>query len=215
MSDTLENTTSMTGIQDPDNNGAGNSSATQANLHLLLASAFSLPGEMKPEFPEQLAGLISELPAALQDPVCALAREWEQTAEDGEALALAYARLFLGPFEIFASPYASFYLEPEQRVMGDVSLWVASRYSEAGLEPGKGIREVPDHVALECEFMYYLLFQSITEGQSERNEQIRCFLDHMRQWIPPFANAVRKAGQHPFYAAAVNVLEILIDSEPV
>jgi len=204
MSDTLENTISTVGAP-----------AAQANLYLFLELAFSLPGEMKPEFPEQLAGLIPELPVALQEPVRTMAREWEESSKDSEALALAYSRLFLGPFEIFASPYASFYLEPEQRVMGDISQWVASCYAEAGLEPGKGVREVPDHIALECEFMYYMLFQSVTEGHQELNDQIHRFQDHLQQWIPPFAKAVRKAEQHPFYAAAVDVLENLIVSETV
>jgi TorA maturation chaperone TorD len=193
--------------------GAGQLTIAQANLYLLLGKAFSLPGGLDSGLADDLEALIPDLPASLQESAEAFAGNWRQ--ETSDAKALAFSRLFLGPFEILAPPYASFYLEPDQRVMGEVSQWVATQYDKGGLQPCDGPREVPDHVALECECMYFLLFQSITTGEGAWEEQIQLFRRHLAQWIPAFANAVRKAGLHPFYSSAVDVLEKLVASEAV
>lgn len=212
MSDTSANTTSTTDTPAPEMPGAGKIVIAQANLYLLLGKSFSLPGGLDSGLASQLAALDPDLPEPLRQPVKAFAGNWENAADSSKDLALAFSRLFLGPFEILAPPYASFYLESDQRVMGEVSQWVAAQYGEAGLQPGEGPREVPDHVALECECMYYLLFQSITTGEGGWDEQIKLFREHLANWIPSFANAVRKAGLHPFYSSAVDVLEKLVAS---
>ena len=54
--------------------------------------------------------MIPEWDPALQKAGLTLAQAWENAREDREALSLAYARLFLGPFVILAPPYASFLL---------------------------------------------------------------------------------------------------------
>jgi TorA maturation chaperone TorD len=191
--------------------GAGQLTIAQANLYLLLAKAFSLPGGLDSGLVNDLEALIPDLPASLQGSVEAFAGNWRQETGDAESLSLAFSRLFLGPFEILAPPYASFYLERDQQVMGEVSQWVAEYYAAVGLQPGEGPREVPDHVALECECMYFMIFQLIATGEAEWGNQIDRFHgEHLQHWIPAFANAVRKAGQHPFYTAAVDVLDKLV-----
>jgi hypothetical protein len=144
MSDTLENTTSITDRAAPETSGTGQLTIAQANLYLLLAKAFSLPGGLDSRLANDLEALIPDLPASLQGSVAAFASNWRQETDDSKMLALAFSRLFLGPFEILAPPYASFYLEENQKVMGAVSQWVAAHYAEVGLQPGEGPREVPD-----------------------------------------------------------------------
>lgn len=186
---------------------------TRANLYLVLSRAFSSPLGMGEELPEHLRLLIPELPAALQDESLHLAGAWEQALEDREALSLAYARLFLGPFEILAPPYASFYLEPDQQLMGEVSQHVARAYAKAGLGPGQGPREAPDHVALEWEFMYYLTHQYVTTGEEQWREQRRTFRStHVYQWMPSLAKAIAIAGEHDFYDALAGFLATLLDA---
>ncbi len=182
----------------------------QANLYFLVSRAFSSPLEMRDEHPELLRQLAPELDAALQLPARALADAWDAALKDRETLSLAYARLFLGPFEILASPYESFYLEPDQRLMGPVSASVARMYAQAGLGPGKGPREAPDHVALEWEFMYYLTHQHVTTGEEAWSKWRRCFLSsHLDTWMPALSAAISKTGEHPFYDALSALLTVL------
>ena len=121
---------------------------------------------------------------------------------DREALSLAYAKLFLGPFEILAPPYASFYLEPDHRIMGYVSNQVAQLYAEAGLKPGPGPREAPDHAALEWEFVYFLTHQYLSTGEPIWRDRRTSFVrDHLARWMPEFCAAITQASLHPFYDA--------------
>ena len=183
----------------------------KANLYLLLSRAFSPPLEMDEKFPEQLRLVIPELPTALQDESLLRAVAWERALGNREALSLAYARLFLGPFEILAPPYASFYIEPDQRLMGEVSQYVARTYAEAGLGPGHGPREAPDHAALEWEFMYYLTHQYVMTGEERWLELRRTFRStHLDHWMPSLTKAVAQAGEHEFYNAVAVLLTVLL-----
>ena len=128
---------------------------------------------------------------------------------DEDAFALAYASLFLGPFEILVPPYASMYLAPEQRLMGNVSLEVEQAYADAGLEPGPGPREAPDHVAIELEFMYYLAYQESTTGEATwLYRQRRYWTSHLGCWLPKFAELIADAQSHGFYSRLAELLTV-------
>lgn len=216
MSGTSVNITDSTTGSAPEGSGADANAAAMANLYLLLAKAFSLPGGLDLDMGADLEVLIPNLPESLRDSAEVFARNWQQETSDSKKLSLAFSRLFLGPFEIMAPPYASFYLEPDQRVMGEVSSWVAGQYAGAGLEPGEGPREVPDHVSLECEYMYFLMYQQLTTGEKKWRTHAREFLrQHMNQWVPVFTDTVRKAVQHPFYDSAADVLNKLVSCDHV
>ena len=179
----------------------------RGNLYHLLAKCFSSPLEMQQQHVAHLRSAMADLGPALQEPAIALAQAWEVALEDREALALAYARLFLGPFQIFASPYASFYLEPDQHLMGAVSQNIARTYAAAGLAPGPGPREAPDHVAVEWEFMYFLTYQYLTTVDERWIEQRRRFCaTHLTQWMPSLAQLIHQADQHAFYNALADML---------
>lgn len=174
-----------------------------ANLCLLLGRAFSSPQSFEPGDPQLLREMASAgLPPAAVASALALAEEWEHAMNDVEAVLLAYSRLFIGPFEIQASPYASHYLDPNQRLMGEISVWVAEAYADADLGPAKGPHEAPDHIALEWEFLYYLGYQAISLEDSDWSVRAQSFVDeHMSKWVPPLAEAILGAETHPFYHA--------------
>jgi TorA maturation chaperone TorD len=169
---------------------------------------------MEEEHPQQVREIIPELPMALQKTALTVAETWENALKDRETLALAYARQFLGPFEILTSPYASFYLEPDQRLMSEVSRQVAHFYAEAGLGPGHVPHEAPDHVALEWEFMYYVSYQYVITGEERWIEQRERFRSsHLNHWMPLFAAAMTHSAKHGFYCAVAKFLEIMIRLE--
>jgi TorA maturation chaperone TorD len=124
---------------------------------------------------------------------------------DHEELRLDYARLFLGPVGIRAKPYGSVYLDGGNVVMGDSTLAALALYREGGFLVAEGFTEMPDHVAVELEFLYLLnsrLGNGLTE--SDERERIgaleRSFLGaHLGRWITPFTQAVRKGADTDFY----------------
>lgn len=179
-------------------------SDTFSNIGLVLARGFSSPQEFSQEDPKFLEALdLSPWPGLEQARAPWLAA-WNDALENPDAVLLAYSRLFLGPFEIQVSPYASHYLENGGRLMGETSMWVAERYAEAGLEPpADRACDAPDHLRLECEFLYYLGYQRTATDEEIWDERIEEFLDeHFLRWAPQCADAIIAADTSEYHRAA-------------
>ena len=139
----------------------------------------------------------------------------EETGED--ELKVEYARLFVGPFELIAPPYGSVYLEPNRRLMGDTTMAVRKAYRDSGLS--LEVKEAPDHVALELEFMHYLWFKEAEAAAEEDSQRAREYAalqaDFLRKylgpWIPEFCEKIRQGTENRFYRALAGCLENFID----
>ena len=144
-----------------------------------------------------------------------VAAEMESALADRERADLAFAKLFLGPFEVDAPPYASLYLDPEHRLMGPVSLAVAEAYAEAGLGPvAEGARDAPDHITHELEFMYFVAFQSAHTAEPIWIERgVRFWRTHLGAWLPQLATSIEDSGRHSFYDALGALLREFASSE--
>ena len=129
-----------------------------------------------------------------------------------EVLMLDYSRLFLGPFEILAKPYGSVYLDGEKIVMGDSTMLALELYREGGFDVAEDFLEMPDHIAVELEFLYLLSFR-IGKG-SDDEERARLialkqkFLEeHLGRWVGTLSEAIGKGAQTDFYKQLANLTE--------
>lgn len=127
--------------------------------------------------------------------------------QDLQTLLVDYTRLFLGPVDPRARPYASCWLRGEPDSMQDSATGTLALYREGGFELGEDFHDRPDHVAVELEFLYLLTFNRRRAAQARdlpalaRAEALRRrFLgEHLGAWIGPFAAAVAAGAQTPFY----------------
>ncbi len=132
----------------------------------------------------------------------ALAQDFARPQEGLEA---EYARLFVGPGRPVAHPYES--VHREGWVMGDCTLAVRQSYAVEGLAP-EG-HSLPDHVALELEFMAHLARREAeARERDDEEEALAClrqqeaFLgEHLGRWLPRFCQQVLAGEAHPFYAS--------------
>lgn len=133
-----------------------------------------------------------------------------------------YSRLFIGPFKLLAPPYGSVYLDKEGLLMGDSTIDVVKLYLQAGVEMDRDTQgDMPDHIAVELEFIYYLLFKeivSLEEGDSEsakRYEALRKdFLKrHLCAWAFKFLESMKKEAEHPFYKNLALCTETFLKQE--
>lgn len=140
-----------------------------------------------------------------------------------EQLKIDFARLFVGPYELLAPPYGSVYLDGARQVMGDSTIDARDRYQQVGLKVSR--HEVPDHIAIELEFMYYLAFR---ETRCISDDDIKGALDllwcqkqflhdHLGAWISAFASAVVTNAGTSFYRHLARVTEsfVLEDIETI
>jgi TorA maturation chaperone TorD len=195
----------------------------QGDCCRLLAACFYLP--QKTVWLEE--GLLHRL-AELLDRICPPAAEpARRMAEllpgcDAEALAVEYARLFVGPRRVLAPPYGSVWLEEGRRVMGDSTLDALQAYRNAGLRLEADFTELPDHVAVELEFLYYLTAAALAAEAAGRAEEAagrraarEAFLDrHLRRWAPPFCARIAEGTGHPFYRHLADCLAAFVAGLP-
>ena len=139
--------------------------------------------------------------------------------EDIDSLVIDYTKLFIGPYGLLAPPYGSMYLEDNDRVMGDSTMEARNRYAEEGLDIC--LKEVPDHITIEMEFMYFLIFKEIeatknndSNNTSRYQEKQRSFLkNHLGAWIAEFACKVEANAQTEFYKDIARATKNLIDND--
>ncbi len=177
------------------------------NLSRLLAACYYQPG---PEFAEE--NVFDSLLAAatcIQPELAAYAKRLgeDYSAEGDEALLLDYTRLFLGPNQIIAKPYGSVWLEGGNTVMGESTMAVLKLYEEGGFGMREDFREVPDHIAVELEFLYLLTYRENEahrygdlHAQQAKADLRQRFLDnHLGRWVMPFTSAVVAGAQCSYY----------------
>jgi len=79
-----------------------------------------------------------------------------------QELLIEYTRLFIGPFKTLVPPYSSLCFGNDT-LMNDETVWVMNFYRNSGLEFNEKIKDVPDHIAVETEFLYCLIHKEIKE----------------------------------------------------
>ncbi|MDP2640709.1 MAG: molecular chaperone TorD family protein [Betaproteobacteria bacterium] len=183
------------------------------NLSRLLAACYYQPG---PEFAEEkVFDSMLEAATRLHPELAAHARRLgeDYAAEGYQALLLDYTRLFLGPNHIIAKPYGSVWLEGGNTVMGESTMAVQALYQEGGFDMSEECREVPDHVAVELEFLYLLIYRENEAHRDGKPEVLEAktalrkrFLDeHLGRWVGPFTAAMRAGAQTGFYRQLADI----------
>ena len=181
--------------------------SAREDLCRFLAACYYEPG---PEFAEEklfdsMLTAASCLHPGLADHARKLAQAF--AAQDLQALLVDYTRLFMGPMEALAKPYGSSWLNAPAPTGDNPPPAVLALYSEGGFEIDPEFMELPDHVAVELEFLYLLVFtenraasvgdaDALTAAQSLRQ---RFLAEHLGVWIGPFAAAMADGATTDFY----------------
>jgi putative dimethyl sulfoxide reductase chaperone len=183
--------------------------ALREDAYRLLAACFYPPS---PEFLEErsldaLADLLVDLAPEAARHAMDAAHAGEQASL--ESLAVEHARLFIGPFQLVAPPYGSFHLDDAKTVMGESTGKVSAFYGSCGLHLADDFHEMPDHIAVELEFLSFLAHrerESIAAGvRSEANRfaglQISFLDQFLLPWLPSFTKSILEGTESPFYRA--------------
>ena len=134
-------------------------------------------------------------------------------------LEVDYNRLFVGPGALLAPPYESFYATERRssgggRLRADEERAVARAYVRHGYALPEALVELPDHIAVELEFLCLLSdgearaweARDVEEALGLQRAQTTFVEDHLARWIEPFAKRVQEGAQTAFYPAAVQLV---------
>ena len=141
------------------------------------------------------------------------------TGSDIDSLKVDYTRLFMGPYRLLAPPYGSIYLEKNRKVMGDSTMDAKQRYQEAGLN--LTLKEAPDHVAIELEFMYYLIYREIEAIINYNESNIDLYLkkqkdflqNHLGKWVSKFTDNISANAETVFYQNVAHITASLVTED--
>ena len=129
----------------------------------------------------------------------------QSTAQE---LLIEYTKLFIGPFKTLVSPYSSLY-SGSDTLMSDETVWVMNCYKKAGLQFDHELNDVPDHVAVETEFMYYLIHNEMSALEAGKRDeslalwenQQEFFNRHYKKWLPQFCAKLLTETGSEYYKA--------------
>jgi TorA maturation chaperone TorD len=123
-------------------------------------------------------------------------------------LRVEYNRLFLGPTPPLAPPYESVYDQDRSKedigtVQGPSAFSMEAALAEENLDLDLGRVDLYDHVAIELEFMYFLLGKAVKneDGRNQENiDRADTFLkDRLAKWVPEFGEKVVSKTDHLLY----------------
>lgn len=142
-------------------------------------------------------------------------------AQDLQTLLVDYTRLFIGPSQPAAMPYGSFWQTADPSGRHEATMAVLDIYEQGGFDVSEDFRELPDHVAVELEFLYLLIFAQnqaqlggSTDELSAANELHRGFLaGHLGAWVGSFADAVKSGAETAFYRELAGLTESFVRIE--
>ena len=187
---------------------------SRARLYLLISKALLPPGE---ELAEMLrSGEAAEVMAAALE-VCphlscmescgAPSADFLACPPDIAALRLEHTRLFADPRQLLVPCYESMYLDSSGLVMGRPAQQVRRAYAAEGLGLAERFHDLPDHLAVEMEFMAYLCsregsawIEADAANAARWAQKEAAFLhDHLLRWLPAFRDRLSRETRLPFY----------------
>ena len=192
----------------------------RGDCYRLLSACFYQPQKeifVQEEFFNKLEGLLRPISPDIAAHVLEMEKAFLKYSE--EDLLVAYAKLFVGPNELLAPPFGSVYLDGKNMVMGDSTMEVIKLYEEHGLSMDSEFRNLPDHITVEMEFMYYLIFKEV---EALENSQWDAALDFiktqglffdkfLRQWVKPFCDKIKEGTDNEFYTNLADCVSAFIE----
>lgn len=136
-------------------------------------------------------------------------------------LLIDYTRLFLGAPQALAGPYASAWLSGEPELMQDSVMALQELYEDGGFTIDPDFRDLPDHVAVELEFLYLLSYQLNQAAAAGDDATVQAFdalrtqflAGHLGRWLGPFVRAVREHAGSDFYRELAGLTECFVQLE--
>ncbi|KAB2332811.1 molecular chaperone TorD [Bacillus mesophilum] len=132
-----------------------------------------------------------------------------------------FLKLFFGPEHVMAPPWESVYRSKEGLLFGESTLAVREKLRQFGLVSEGENKEPEDHIAIELEFMKYLMTVSAEAIQDQDDLKLKKAMlyqfllvdEHLVQWVKPFTERIIVAAESKLYRGSATLLRDFIIQE--
>jgi TorA maturation chaperone TorD len=136
----------------------------------------------------------------------------ELNANDLLELEYDFNHLFVGPNILEAPPYESIYHTGERALMQADTMAVRGFYEKAGLELARKNNNPDDHLALELEFICYLLEESVEAADFYALYE-EFLEEHLFHWVEEHCELVRSKTTNTLIVGITYVLQGILEVE--
>jgi len=116
-----------------------------------------------------------------------------------------YQRLFELPSPV-VPPYEHLFLGAK---LISVSSALLDLYRDFGFAPSSDFKDLPDHITVELEFASRLSY-GVMKGEIGNEEFEFFWKNHIKRWVPDFAQAVLEESREEYYQQVTLILKELI-----
>lgn len=202
-----------------DNQQLAINESTRQNIYETLVKCYHLPTQ---SLKDNLLGLqnnLEKIESKAIPYVSNMISDMERRSVN--FLSVDFTRLFIGPYSLPAPPYGSVYMENKRKIMGDSTMDALNRYRTFGLAISEGVKEVPDHISIELEFMFFLIYKEVNSilyndpesSQVYIAEQLSFLEDHLYRWVPPFAGSMIEYSGTEFFRSLGKATQLFIEED--
>lgn len=190
----------------------------QQDIFRFLSACYCEPSPIFRE--EKLLESIGAVADFLDPDVKACATKLAQafdTVSDQDLL-IDYSRLFVGPSRPLAPPYESVWVSPSENLAQEATTQLLALYEHCGFGVADNLADLPDHIAVELEFLYVLSFERNLAASSESAVRVseltalerRFYSEHLGQWIWSFLDVMERSANTDFYRELARLSRIVL-----
>ena len=156
----------------------------------------------------QLRSLLQLDPPDTLDKLAVFINSFQDSKAFFDTLEETYVRLFISSKDGITAPlYQSCYEYDNAPLMGPPALLMQENFQKEGLSVSGQLNEPPDHLAIEIEFLYYLLQKGWVDHEEAYIEEAVAFINEvMLKWVGTFRQKLAEDPGAQFYFLTASVL---------
>ena len=149
--------------------------------------------------------------------ISSVLKKFKNTGSLFQHLEEGYVRLFISDrggvtAPLYESCYANIEGDAKALLMGPPAIDMQNRFESKGLSLLKNIKEPPDHISIELEYLYFLLAKGWSVGDKDLIDEASTFAaDVMLPWVTEFQAKLAAEKKCRFYPLMASLLTAVLD----
>ncbi|WP_042349774.1 TorD/DmsD family molecular chaperone [Bacillus massiliigorillae] len=148
-------------------------------------------------------------------------KKLETIIEEEKEAYLATFYVFNEEGKVPAPPWESAYVTRDKSLFGEPVFQIRKRLADFGLQYIHENTDPDDHIAIELEFMNFLINYTLSAKEEGRDDeyakgvytQYWLMKEHLNRWITPFTKDILSSNTSPFYKGIALLLSLFVEED--